>query len=273
MHAFISHSSKDKEFASHLVEILEAEGLTCWIAPRDIRAGSAYALEILEAIEASQCVAIVFTEAANASPHVLREVERAIGLRRPLLPLKAFDVTPSGQFNYFLATVHCPALPTVTEADAPEVYANTIREFLACGELRSSAQCGLTKSSEDAFEMLWQITTDIELRYRKAGRDNLGDDEWIGINATQIVLNEFIVVNRRHFSFELQRAVQNYSKAIERLALAARACKDSAPAKDFWDTRMISIEEVSKGTELYEANRHFEDSYQKFETLFKLSIK
>ncbi len=33
---FISHSSKDHQFAMRLVEFLEANGIYCWIAPRDI---------------------------------------------------------------------------------------------------------------------------------------------------------------------------------------------------------------------------------------------
>ena len=37
---FISHASKDKPIADANCEQLELEGIECWIAPRDLEAGS-----------------------------------------------------------------------------------------------------------------------------------------------------------------------------------------------------------------------------------------
>lgn len=37
---FISYSSKDKPVADATVAVLEANGIRCWIAPRDIRPGA-----------------------------------------------------------------------------------------------------------------------------------------------------------------------------------------------------------------------------------------
>jgi hypothetical protein len=37
---FISHSSKDKAIADAICEHLESAGTRCWIAPRDIQAGT-----------------------------------------------------------------------------------------------------------------------------------------------------------------------------------------------------------------------------------------
>ena len=45
---FISHSSKDRDFAWDLSVNLEREGFNCWIAPRDIPAGRKYELAIME---------------------------------------------------------------------------------------------------------------------------------------------------------------------------------------------------------------------------------
>ena len=38
--AFISYSSKDKTIADAVCARLEARGIRCWIAPRDVRPGA-----------------------------------------------------------------------------------------------------------------------------------------------------------------------------------------------------------------------------------------
>ena len=48
---FISHSSKDQECAKKVSEFMEASGVPCWIAPRDVTPGSNYGAAIVEAIE------------------------------------------------------------------------------------------------------------------------------------------------------------------------------------------------------------------------------
>ena len=40
---FICHAVEDRELANALVAGLEAEGLACWVAPRDVMVGADYA--------------------------------------------------------------------------------------------------------------------------------------------------------------------------------------------------------------------------------------
>ena len=49
----------------------------CWIAPRNIPLGSAYQIEIVKALEYCRAILLIFSEAANKSEHILREVELA----------------------------------------------------------------------------------------------------------------------------------------------------------------------------------------------------
>ena len=72
---FISHSSADAETAQALVADFENRNIACWMAPRDIPMGSSYHEEIVQAIENSRAVLLLFSNAANKSEHVLREVE------------------------------------------------------------------------------------------------------------------------------------------------------------------------------------------------------
>lgn len=105
-HAFISHSHKDAEAADAIVGALEYRGVKCWTAPRDVPPGGSYAAAILTAIESSSCFVLVYTEHSNVSPHVLREVERALSLGINIIPLRFDDSSVSKSLDYLLATVH-----------------------------------------------------------------------------------------------------------------------------------------------------------------------
>lgn len=104
MHIFISHSSKDAAIAVELCELLERNGSKCFIAPRDIRSGREYAEELLNGIDRSAAVILLMSEEANHSPHVLREVERAVSKSIPILVYKLEEVSLTKSMEYFLMT-------------------------------------------------------------------------------------------------------------------------------------------------------------------------
>jgi len=93
---FLSHSSADKATAQAVLEGLENQGIRCWIAPRDISAGSEYGQEIVEAIKSCRAFVVIFSASANTSPHVRREVERAVSAERTIIPFRVEDVVPTG---------------------------------------------------------------------------------------------------------------------------------------------------------------------------------
>ena len=84
---FISHSSEDKLIAEAVCNRLESAGVRCWIAPRDIRPGEAWSAAILRGIEVCRVMVLVFSDHANESPHVRREVAHACGLERIVIPV------------------------------------------------------------------------------------------------------------------------------------------------------------------------------------------
>src|SRR6185295_13519854 len=100
---FISHSSADADTALALVTDFENRNITCWMAPRDIPMGSSYHEEIVAAIENSRAVLLLFSNAANKSEHVLREVELAAQGKKPILPLRIDVSEPAGGLKYMLA--------------------------------------------------------------------------------------------------------------------------------------------------------------------------
>ena len=64
---FICHSAKDKPTADALCATLEAKGLRCWIAPRDVLPGADWSEAIIDAINGSRALVLVYSEHANTS--------------------------------------------------------------------------------------------------------------------------------------------------------------------------------------------------------------
>jgi len=104
--AFISYSSKDETAANALCAGLSAEGISCWIAPRDVTPGASYGAEIVSAIRAARVMVLLFTANSNSSQHVLKEVERATRYDVPVVPVRTEEVQPSDSMEYFLSTPH-----------------------------------------------------------------------------------------------------------------------------------------------------------------------
>jgi hypothetical protein len=100
---FVSYSSKDKSVADALVAALERTGVSCWIAPRDIVAGSEYAKAIIEAIERARTMVLIFSHKANQSQQVLREVERVVSKNLPIISFRIENCAPSKSLEYFLS--------------------------------------------------------------------------------------------------------------------------------------------------------------------------
>ena len=103
---FVSYSQPDREAAFAVVASLEARGIECWIAPRDITPGAEWAAEVLDAIVGSRVMVLVFSASTNASPQVRREVERAVHRSVPVLTFRVADVMPSKSLEYFLSSQH-----------------------------------------------------------------------------------------------------------------------------------------------------------------------
>ena len=112
-HVFISHSHRDAEASAEILAALEQRGVKCWTAPRDVPPGGSYAEAILTAIENASCFVLVYTENSNVSPHVLREVERALSYGANIIPVRFDGSSVSKSLDYLLATVHW--LSVVTE--------------------------------------------------------------------------------------------------------------------------------------------------------------
>ncbi|MEK6261165.1 MAG: toll/interleukin-1 receptor domain-containing protein [Planctomycetota bacterium] len=103
---FISHSSKDKTTADAICAVLEGESIRCWIAPRDVLPGCSYAEALNEALLKCRVLILILSSNSNASGHVMREVESALGVGIPVLPFRIEDVQPTKALAYYLKSIH-----------------------------------------------------------------------------------------------------------------------------------------------------------------------
>jgi formylglycine-generating enzyme required for sulfatase activity len=103
---FISHSSKDKAIADATCAALEAAGIRCWVAPRDILAGVNWGEAIIDAIAGSRVIVLILSSESNVSPQVIREIERGVNKGIPIIPLRVQDIPLSKSLEYFLSSAH-----------------------------------------------------------------------------------------------------------------------------------------------------------------------
>jgi hypothetical protein len=100
---FISYATDDAPSAVSIRDALEAAGIACWMAPRDIAPGADYAEQIIDAIEACAVMVLVLSETSNQSRYVRNEVERAIAKRKTVIPFRIHNVAPSRSLEFFVS--------------------------------------------------------------------------------------------------------------------------------------------------------------------------
>jgi uncharacterized protein YjbI with pentapeptide repeats len=147
---FISHHHSDRDLADRICETLESNGIRSWIAPRDVPPGKEWAGSIVEAIESAKALLLVFSGRANDSPQVKREMERAVHLGVPIVPVRVEAVEPNKTMSYFLGLVHWfDAIGQPLEACLPELITHAkllLAELRAAQE--SPAPTGQVESSK-----------------------------------------------------------------------------------------------------------------------------
>ncbi|HMG06133.1 MAG TPA: toll/interleukin-1 receptor domain-containing protein, partial [Chthoniobacterales bacterium] len=103
---FISHSAQDKSVAEEVCAALEKSGVTCWVAPRDVRPGRSFPGEITRAIQQSKVMVLIFSGHSNSSEQVLREVQLAVESHLPIIRFRIEDVTLTDDLRYYLSAPH-----------------------------------------------------------------------------------------------------------------------------------------------------------------------
>jgi hypothetical protein len=59
---------------------------------------------IINAIESSRIMILIFSKSANVSPQIKREVERAVNKGVYIIPFRVDDIPPARSLEYFIST-------------------------------------------------------------------------------------------------------------------------------------------------------------------------
>lgn len=97
---FISYQSNSKTEAIKLSNLLEKNKIKTWYAPRNIEAGSQWAIKLGEAIKSCKALLLLFTKDADISTHVYREVNLADTFSKPILWINLDDTKPNNLIYY-----------------------------------------------------------------------------------------------------------------------------------------------------------------------------
>jgi basic membrane protein A len=137
---FISHSSKDKIIADAVCAGLEARGIRCWIAPRDVLPGMEWTGAIVDAIANCKVFLLIFTDNSNQSTQALKEVDFAVNHEKTIIPFRLVDIKPTGSMEYYLGAIHwLDALTPPIEKHIEEL-ANYIERILQVPLSQSRAE-------------------------------------------------------------------------------------------------------------------------------------
>lgn len=103
---YISYSDNDKLTAEAVCAGLEEKGLRCWYAARDVQKGEDPTEAREQAIDDSKIMVLVFSDNANGSPLVVREVCSAADSRKRIVPFRIAETEPSDNLKYYLGGTH-----------------------------------------------------------------------------------------------------------------------------------------------------------------------
>jgi uncharacterized protein YjbI with pentapeptide repeats len=118
---FISYSSEDEAFAQHLHADLQARGVRCWFAPKDITGGKKLYEQIDHAIQAHEKLLLVLSEHSIGSKWVMTEIRRTRKAeirdkRQKLFPIRLVDMIKLKDWECF-------------DADSGKDLAVEVREY------------------------------------------------------------------------------------------------------------------------------------------------
>ncbi len=101
---FVSYATSNRKQALSVCKAIELRGTDCWISSRDVPPGENYQEAIVRAVRCAQALVLVFSDAANNSEEIKKELSLASRYHVPVMALRIEDVQPSDAFAYELAT-------------------------------------------------------------------------------------------------------------------------------------------------------------------------
>lgn len=124
---FISYCTANKKIADEVVKYLEDNDVKCFIAPRDIPAGTPYARELTTAMKNCELAILIASAEINNSQHVLNEIDILINAKKTIIPFFIEDFNMLEEHHYYLGR----AQRIIAYPDKVETYYEKILDTLA----------------------------------------------------------------------------------------------------------------------------------------------
>ena len=158
---FISYSKSDKATADAVCHALEADGIRCWVAPRDVSPGLSWKQSIVDAIREARTMVLIFSDEANSSPQVRREVDIAFESGHPILPFRIEDVEMNKDLYYCIAARHWLDALTGPKDEHIEKLVVSVRGLVRTERAAGSGAQEQSTASAPAFFMVmtWELTS------------------------------------------------------------------------------------------------------------------
>ena len=170
---FISHSTQDKKIADKIIEYLESEEFTCWVAPRDISPGMDWAESIIDGIDSASLMILIVSNWSNKSPQVRREVERAVSKGVTIIPLITEKIELSKWMQYYVSAHQWIDASSVPVKDVFHTLEDSIQAVFA---KKTSDGLATEDLSEKDFERTSIEIFDLEPSEEKDERISQADD-------------------------------------------------------------------------------------------------
>lgn len=105
LRVFLCYRRVDSTVADDLVKRLERDGYAVWIDRADIRGGSRWSAEVDKALQQSDAVILLLSKSVLESDEIYRELTRAIGLGKPIIPISLEPVELHGWYKEKLGSI------------------------------------------------------------------------------------------------------------------------------------------------------------------------
>ena len=133
-YVFISYKSDDYAAARDFRLELERMGVSCWMAPEDIRGGASYAQSIPAAIRGCKVFVLYMTQKVQSSRWVGKELDIAINEGKRIMPLFVEETALRDDFKFYLSNIQCYFAYGEQETDARRRFERELRQELSIPE-------------------------------------------------------------------------------------------------------------------------------------------
>src|SRR5689334_1527975 len=154
---FVSYSRRDQEFVTRLASDLDAHVAGVWLDQSAIRAGQKWHDEILEGIRDCKALVLVLSPDSVASPYVREELDKALELGKPILPVIYRPANWTDEFAALIKDIQTIDLRSGSYTDNFQKLVDGLRELNAVK----------TSGAEQPF-LREPTNTSLHLVFRKA---------------------------------------------------------------------------------------------------------